>query len=189
MIGYVAVIAASNLILSVLGILLTEYPWWQVVLTFLASTVAVIALDGLTAWLIRLLPERWFSAPRHLGGTRREIRLYRGLGIRKWKEKIPELGCFTSFSKSRVERPSDGAYLARYIMECNYGVVIHLVNAAVGFVLLALCPLRPIWLFSLPVALINGLLSLLPVLVLRYNLPKLCYLYERTRRKTDTEKI
>ena len=189
MIWYVAVIAASNLLLSALGIVCTQYPWWWVVLTLVASTVAVIALDGLTAFLVRRFPERWFSLPRCFGGHRWECRLYRRLGIRKWKEQIPELGCFTSFSKSRVERPSDGEYLARYIMECNYGVAIHGVNAAVGFLLLALCPLRPMWLFALPVALINGSLSLLPLFVLRYNLPKLQYLHERTQRKAEKTQI
>ena len=173
---YLIVIGAADVLLSVLGILYTDYAWWQSVLGVVLATVGVIALDGLTAWLIRLLPERWFDVSHRMGAGRREVRFYRTIGIRRWKEKIPELGCFTNFSKSRVEQPTDASYLCRYIMECHYGVVIPVCQ-----------PLRPLWLFALPVTVINAVLSLLPLFVLRYNLPKLLYLYERALRKSSNK--
>ena len=184
---YLIVIGAADVLLSVLGILYTDYAWWQSVLGVVLATVGVIALDGLTAWLIRLLPERWFDVSHRMGAGRREVRFYRTIGIRRWKEKIPELGCFTNFSKSRVEQPTDASYLCRYIMECHYGVVIHLCNALVGALIPVCQPLRPLWLFALPVTVINAVLSLLPLFVLRYNLPKLLYLYERALRKSSNK--
>lgn len=189
MILYVGIIVVANVVLAVLGTLVTELPWWNVTLRVVLATVGVIALDGLTAWLVRLLPERYFSVPRQFGAGRREIRFYRRIGIRTWKEKVPELGLFTKFSKSRVERPTDADYLARFILESNYGVMIHLVNAVVGFALCAVPVLYPVWLIALPVAVVNAVLSLLPMFILRYNLPKLAYLHVRSAKKAERVEI
>lgn len=186
MILYIIVILVANVALTVLGTLVVEdFHWWQVALRTVTATVGVIALDGLTAWLVRLLPERYFSAPRQFGAGKREIRFYRHIGIRAWKEKVPELGLFTKFSKSRVEKPTDADYLGRFILECNYGVIIHLVNAVVGFALCAIPFFYPVWLIALPVALINAILSLLPMFILRYNLPKLAFLHGRALKKAE----
>ena len=185
---YLIVIGLANAAMVAVGLLCTEYAWWQVVASVVGATVGVIALDGLVAWLIRLLPERWFAAPRSLGAKRWEMRLYRALGIRRWKERVPELGCFTKFSKSRLERPTDADYLARYILECNYGVVIHLANALVGVAVLLLQPLRPLWLFAWPVTVINAILSLLPTFILRYNLPSVSYWHRRALRASQADR-
>ena len=184
---YLIVIGMANAAMAVVGILCTEYAWWQVVAAVVGATVGVIALDGLTAWLIRLLPERWFSAPRQFGAARWEKQLYRCIGIRRWRNHVPELGCFTKFSKSRLERPTNADYLARYMLECNYGVVIHLVNALVGVAVLFLQPLRPLWLFAVPVTVINAVLSLLPTFILRYNLPSVCYLHRRAVKAAEKD--
>ena len=150
------------------------------------STLAVIALDGLLAFLIRRLPAQWFRSGKRLFlASRRECRLYVRLGIRRWKNKIPELGVFTGFHKNKVRHPEDNAYIARFILECNYGTVIHLAGALLGFLIVFLCPLAYAPWVGIPVAVVNFVLNLLPTFVLRYNVPKLEALYALNARKAQ----
>lgn len=148
------------------------------------STVAVIAVDGLLAFLIRRLPERWFTRGKRIFTvSRRECHFYRALGVRQWKDKIPELGMFTGFHKNRVYRPQDNTYVARFILECNYGAVIHLVGALLGFLIIFIYPLAFAPWVGIPVAFVNLVLNLLPFFALRYNTPKLEALYTINARR------
>lgn len=153
------------------------------------GTVEVIAVDGVTAWLIRRLPERYFSAERRISRVSKgEKDFYRKIKVKAWKDKVPELGGFTGFHKDKVRSTTDRAYLARFVLECNYGVVIHLVNGICGFVILGAPFCLPIGI-GFPVAMVNLVLSVLPVAVLRSNLAPLGYLYRKSRRRGDMEKI
>lgn len=152
------------------------------------NTVAVIAFDGIAAFFIRRLPEKWFSSESKLSiVSRRECKFYTILGVRKWRSKVPELGMFTNFRKNKVYEPSSNDYLKRYILEANYGVIIHFACVIVGFAILFICHSACALRIGLPVAIVNAILNLMPTFVLRYNLPKLQSLIrmnERRARKT-----
>ena len=138
------------------------------------STAAVIALDGLFAFLLRRLPEKWFMYTRRFFTvSAREARFYEKLGIRKWKNKIPELGGFTHFHKNKIADPRNPAYLTRYLLEADYGMAIHLCTAVTGCLIVFLCPLRYALCFGVPVGFVNAVLNLLPFFTLRYNAFKL----------------
>lgn len=154
------------------------------VLATVINTVAVILLDGLFAFLLRRLPEKWFSHKRKFFTvSRREKNFCEKLGIKKWKDKIPELGGFTGLHKNKIDAPHDNAYLTRYLREACYGFVIHVVTCFTGFLIIFICPLRYWFCFGLPVALVNAVLNVLPALVLRYNTFKLNILYTRNERR------
>ena len=156
-----------------------------VALSTVLGTVSVIAWDGLQAFLIRRLPEQMFSpytAAFSVG--KRERALYRKLHVNEWKDLIPELGSFTDFHKSEFTAPGDSAYLARFLLESNYGVAIHLSNAALGFLILFL-PWCSSLAIGLPIALVNLVLSLLPVVILRFNTAPLRHLYFRSLQKVN----
>lgn len=150
-------------------------------LSVLFGTVSVIAWDGVVALFIRRfpLPRRWFSAdcPIYYAG-KRERALYRRLGINIWKSYVPELGGFTGFHKSQFSSPHDPEYLKRFLVESNYGVAIHLANAILGF-LIILLPWCSAPAVAIPIALVNMILSLLPVAILRFNSVPLYHLYLR----------
>lgn len=188
---YISVIAAANVIIIVGNVLVTGAATLPELLRIAAAslggTIAVIAIDGVTAFLIRRLPEGWFSADRKMFFVREgERRLYARLGVKKWKSKVPELGGFSGFHKDKLQSPSDAAYLARFLLESNYGVVIHLANAVCGFgiAFLPFCRQPSIW---IPIFAVNFVLSLLPVAILRYNTPVLRRLYVRQRGKGGEE--
>lgn len=154
----------------------------------LFGTVAVIAVDAVTALLVRHLPERWFApdSPRfHVG--EKERKFYRKLKIKAWKDKVPELGCFTGFHKNKFESSGDSEYLARFLLESNYGVVIHIVNALAGF-LIVFIPQVDMQI-GVPVAIVNCVLSLMPVAILRYHTAPLRRLYIKSLQKREAEML
>lgn len=146
------------------------------------AACAVIALDGALAFAIRRLPERWFRADAPLFRVGRVERLlYRRLGVCVWKDYVPELGALSGFRKNKLVSVSDTEYLARFLMESNYGVAIHLSNALVGAVL----PFIPLFgaHIGIPVAVANLFFSILPCMILRYHTPPLTRLWKRSLRK------
>jgi hypothetical protein len=188
---YLFIIGGSMLLIALLNILYAlpafadgGYIW--VAISTLLGTVSVIAWDGIQAFLIRrLLPERMFSpSASPFTVSKRERAFYRKLHVNEWKDLIPELGGFTNFHKSEFSSPSDAIYLARFLLESNYGVAIHLANAALGFLILLLpwCSEPAI---GLPIALVNLVLSLLPVIILRFNTAPLRNLYLRSIKKAS----
>lgn len=144
------------------------------------GVIAIIAWDGLMAFFIRrLLPMSWFSPGKKLFRvSKKEKKFYQIIKIKSWKDKIPELGGFTSFHKNELSSSNDIEYLKRFITESNYGVIIHIENALLGFLifLIPLCSAPSIW---VPIFAVNFVLSMLPVFVLRYVTYTLNRLYNK----------
>ncbi len=151
------------------------------------GVIAIIAWDGLMAFLIRrLLPMSWFAPGKKLFKvSKKERKFYLDIKIKAWKDKIPELGGFTSFHKNEFTSSNDIEYLKRFITESNYGVIIHIENAILGFLifLIPLCKAPSIW---IPIFAVNFVLSMLPVFVLRYVTYTLNRLYEKQSKQQKT---
>ncbi len=173
---YAIIIGAANLVIMISNIALNKGVLISL-LAPLAATIFVIALDGVGAALLRRFPENIFSPDRRVFvAGKKERNFYKSLKIKKWKAKIPELGGFTNFHKNKIESKTDKQYLSRFLLEINYGVIIHLQNAIFGFLTLILpFPIS----ITLPVAIVNFVLSLMPMAVLRYNGTVLKTLYKK----------
>ena len=148
------------------------------------GAVAAFAIDGISAFILRrLTPKSWYRPNRRIFTvSKKEKNFYNKLKIKAWKDKIPELGGFTSFHKDKLESESDPKYLERFIIEANYGVVIHVANALLG-VLIVLIPFCNKPSVYIPVIVVNFILSILPVFILRYTSYTLLRLYNRSVRK------
>ena len=111
----------------------------------------------------------------------KERKFYTKLKIKKWKDLVPELGLFTGFSKSEIKDSDDPEYLGRFLIESNYGVIIHIANAVLGFVIafIPICSSPSIW---IPIYVVNFVLSILPVAILRYTSHTLAKLYQRSKK-------
>ena len=158
--------------------------FWFILGAVLINVVAVIAVDGLYAFLIRRLPEKWFGHERRFFQvSAKEKKFYEKLKIRKWKDKVPELGQFTNFHKNKVAEPRNNVYLERYMLEAAYGEVIHLAGCFLGFVIIFFYPLKYWLCFGFPVAVINLIMNILPYFILRYNFYKMKVLYRSNERK------
>lgn len=146
--------------------------------------VFCIALDGVSAFLIRRLPEKWFLRNVKFHKVqKKECKFYEACGIKLWKDHILELGMFTAFSKKHVSNPESPEYIERFILESNYGYVIHFVGIFLGFALLLIYPKNLLLRMSLPAAVINAFMNLFPMMILRYNLFRLHRMYELLEKK------
>ena len=159
-----------------------------VVCTFYAAALA-IAIDAAIALFIRrALPAKWFNHKKAVFKVSAgEKKFYELIKIRKWKDKIPEWGKFTGFSKNEIARPQDNAYLEKYFTELCYGEVIHFISAYAGFLVPLLTPHALLFTLSLPVAIVNMFCNLPSYCILRYNSYKLEVLYKNNERRTARE--
>lgn len=188
MILYCAVIILGMAAISALNIFFGApafgYSYLYCVLATVINTAAVILTDGVFAFIIRRLPQKWFDfRKKTFTVPQKEKRFYEKIGIKKWKDKIPELGGFTKFSKSKISDPFNNEYVGRYLLEACYGTVIHYVTCFTGFLIIFICPLKYWFCFGFPVAIVNAVLNLLPAFTLRYNTYKLNVLYKRNERR------
>lgn len=153
------------------------------------STVAVIVIDLIFAGIVRwLLPAKLFSPDKKsFSAGKGECRFYEKLGIKKWKDKIPELGKLTNFRKNKIRDPKNNEYVARYIKEANYGVSVHIACIIFGLTVVFV-NLKYWYCIGVPVAVVNAVYNALSLFILRYNLPKLHTLYKLNERRERLEK-
>lgn len=170
-------IAAFSLELLILNLLCTAI-----------GIIAIIVADGVEALVIRrLTPKKWYAPEsRAFTVSECERKLYKKMKIKKWKDRVPELGVFTGFSKSEIKSSDDTEYLGRFLLESNYGVIIHLANALLGFVIafIPFCSAPSIW---IPIYAVNFILSILPVFILRYTSCTLLKLYKKSLRTKTSQ--
>ena len=175
--GAIIIAIANTLAAFSLKLLLTN------LLAVAIGVIAIIAQDGIGALIIRrLTPESWYlPGRRFFNVSAKERKFYTKLKIKKWKDHVPELGMFTGFSKSELRDMESPEYLGRFLIESNYGVIIHIANAVLGFVIMfiPICSAPSIW---IPIYVVNFILSILPVAILRYTSHTLVKLYARTQK-------
>ncbi len=160
---------------------------WEIAMWTAVCTLSVIAIDGIFAAIVRrLMPEEWFSVDKlRFKAEKKECLFYEKIGIKKWKEKVLELGSFTSFRKNKIAEPNSAEYIERYIIEANYGIVCHVAGIIFGVLAAFCCPMS-LWLsVGVPVVIVNVVLSALPTFILRYNLPKLHVLYKYNLKRQN----
>ena len=175
-----AVIAGINIACGVAS------PLYAVV-AVVFCVVLQIALDAVVALAICFMPDRLFPAesPRYHVSVW-EKKLYLKLGVRAWKDHIPDLGGIGGFSKRKLRAPDDPAYIEKYIIECHKGVLTHRLCYPLGLLVMLTLPNLCALTIALPVAVINMLLHILPTMALRYNTPMLLGMLRRMRRKQTT---
>ncbi len=164
-----------------------EFTIWYIIIAVTVSTILEIIIDSIFATIVRwVLPKKWFSMGKtfYIAG-KKECRFYEKIGIKKWKDKVLELGAFTNFRKNKIAEPNNNDYIERYIVEANYGIVVHLFCIIFGFLVVFVYPLKYCLCFGIPVAIVNTVLNLMPLFILRYNLPKLHALYKYNKRKKE----
>lgn len=139
------------------------------------GVVLSIIIDGAVCGIARGMPKKCAQHDKKIFTVSlKEKKFYEKLKIRKWKDKIPEIGHFTGFRKNKIADPKSVEYVERFLMEACYGEVGHFFSLFFGFLILLFFPIHKAWLaISIPVAIVNALLNFPTILVLRYNCYKL----------------
>lgn len=165
---------------------LSSYSDKNLICAGLLLIVACLIVDGISAFLIRRLPEKWFRYDVKVHQvSKRECKIYEAFGIKLWKDHILELGMFTAFSKKHVSNPDSPDYIERFILESNYGALIHIAGVFLGFLIILFYPGDLLWWMSFPAAVINAFMNLFPYMILRYNLPRLERMRVLLRKKAE----
>jgi glycosyl-4,4'-diaponeurosporenoate acyltransferase len=185
MILYLCIIILGGCVISVANALGFGADMGRTFAIVFVGIVIEILIDGITAAVCRGLPQK--CVPYHgkvFQVGLREKNFYEKLHIRKWKDSIPEIGHFTGFRKNKVADPKSEKYLERFLLEIRYGQVGHFVSCISGFlVMLFNCLPFVAWTMTLPIALVNLFLNVLPIFVLRYNGYKLNVLLKSLQKR------
>lgn len=185
---YILIIIASNV--GIMGLNFLAYgnqiSVLFAVLSPILATVAVILLDAIVAIITRALPKDWLSPfGSAFSVSKKERKFLDKLKVKAWKDKIPEMGRFLcNFDKTKVKDNPTSDYVLTFLHETTMAEAMHFMSIFAGFLLL-LIPIPNVQISILFVVLVNALLQIPPVLVQRYNRPKLMAYYTRLKRKEN----
>ncbi|MBQ7343924.1 MAG: hypothetical protein IJW53_04065 [Clostridia bacterium] len=187
---YFTTIGIAMAFISAVNIALEMASWYYILISVVWCTALQFVLDGAVALSIRMTPDRLYGIDNPLFHiTEWEKEMYKRVQVRRWKDKVWELGGLGGFSKKNMTSTKDPEYVKTFIVECNRGVATHRLSYPVGFVAMLTLKGACVYTVALPVALVNLYLNILPTLVLRYNTPKLKTLYERLLKKHRTVSV
>lgn len=157
------------------------------------SVIVEIIINALVATVTaKILPKHWYEKDcRFFRVSKREQNFYiKYFKVKLWKDHILELGKLNGFRKNEFKDSSSPEYIKRFIVENNIGYTDHLFSIILGAVLIFFYPSPLIWSMGLPTILINFIMNYMPVIILRYNTPRLqsaLKFAERNPQKTETK--
>lgn len=193
MVLYLSIVFVSMAIISSFNIWLGTpifgySPLWVIGMVSL-SVVVEIAIQGIFATIVNNLPDRWFSHDKKIFKiSKKERKFYEKIKIRAWKDKVWELGGLGGFRKNKIADPNNPDYFLKFVVESNKGITDHVVGMFLGFLVIFILPLKYALVIGVPVAFVNVILSGMPTMILRYNIPKLMVAYERAIRTQALQK-
>ena len=151
----------------------------------LTTIIKYIALIGILAHILgEALPRKWFHWDRFPYRTfswEREGRVYEAMGIRRWKDRLPDM---SRLMPDMVKKKLSAADPMSLVQETCVAEFIHVVLSVLGLACLWLWP----GFGGTAVTLVYILLGNVPFIIIqRYNRPRLVRLYERMCAKRSKE--
>ncbi|HPG91839.1 MAG TPA: hypothetical protein PK675_00335 [Clostridia bacterium] len=179
--GGLLLIFVANTIVSVSG---GAFTVWYALFQTLLYFVCVFAIDIVVSLAVRYAPSKLYEPDRKIYKVgEREKRFYNFIKIKEWKDKIPELGKMANFDKKKIEK-LEAEYLYKFAKETVYAEIMHVGMAIFGWAILFIPGNATIFNFAFPIALVNFLLQIPPILTQRYNRPKLLKAYAFMSKKS-----
>ena len=165
--------------------------WWYVVLTVLLNFIALFAINAVVALFVRyVMPKKYFNPNLKIHKVHKwEIRFFKKIKINKWKDLVPEAGrVLVGFDKTKVENKEE-AYINKFLSETIYAETMHFWSIIFTSFVFFISP-QLILTVILPQFITNFIINLLPVMIQRYNRPRLIVALERIKRlKIQKENI
>ena len=90
------------------------------------------------------------------------------------------------FNKTEIGEIQNNSHILKFMEETVYAEYIHILSTLIG-ILVAFVETDLFLFISLPYIIGNFIINLMPIIVQRYNRPKLMILYERNKRKQSKE--
>lgn len=137
------------------------------------SILGMIAINGVTATICsKLIPNKYFNGDKKFYyPTAKERKFYEKIGIKKWKDLTIDLGKLNGFKKDKIENNPE--YIERFILENKKGYLTHFVSVIMSVLAIFILPIK-FWLpTGLPIVITSVILNIIPMMILRYNMPRL----------------
>lgn len=190
---YILIILIGTIISALLGVFVgvpvVNVSESRVFAIIIISLLVLVLIDAVCALFVRYcLPKKVFNPfLKCYNVAKGERKFYERIGIRKWKDRIPEAGqMFANFSKTEVADMTNNEYVQKFMSETIYAEIMHWLSAIFSFLIIFI-DLRLALTVGLPLVIGNMILNILPVMVQRYNRPKLMVLYQRNERMKKKE--
>lgn len=167
---------------------------WLTALYILIGFACVLLPSLFVAIIIRMLPRKWFNPNRKIyqvGDKERQFLLK--IGIKKWKDKIPEMGQTVNFKKDKLQDANNAEYIQKFLVETCYAESLHISCAVLAiifaFISLLFMPNLFVWTVSLPVAIVYSIYNIPSILIQRYNRPRLKVQLKRLTKNNNSDNI
>lgn len=181
---YLIIMFGGTGILALILALCGDVSTGKAVIAAFSTSATAFGIDALVALAVRwAIPNRKMNPFHPIWRVHHwERRFYVKIGIRHWKDKIPETGgLLVGFSKKRVTDRKNNAYILTFLKETCYAELMHVLSIPLGFLTLLLTFAWTSFDFipyiGLPVACVNAVLQLFPIFVQRYVRPFLLSTY------------
>ena len=187
MILYLTIIFVASCTVALFNALFASMGAGIAVLHTALNVVLMVAIDAIIALIVHSVPEEKIDPFKKIFvASNKERKFYEKLGVRVWKDIIPESGkALAGFDKRQVEKPNDNTYILKFLRETCYAGIMHVISIFACFVVFAFMPYKLS--IVLPVVLTNVFLQVLPVIVQRYNRIRLISLYYFNKRHQERE--
>ena len=191
MIYFIIIFAAVALDITAAVIVSVQtgaFSLWYATIGPLFTLLYIFVCMGIVAIFMRVAPSKWWDAKNeffkiHPGATN----FYSKIGIKKWKNKIPDWSASNGFPKGEL-KSTDPEYLERFIYETCYGEMLHFLSIFVPITALALFDIS-FWWYVVPLLVLNALLQIPTIFIQRYNRVRLTrFLNAQAKRQENTKK-
>ena len=172
-----ALISVVNIFFTINAFGMTIF---SVISTVFIVSFIVFLIDAVVAFIIHKMPNKWFNPYKKIYHVFEfERNFYESIGIKKWKDRIPEMGQLCDFKKDKIVDINNNVYIFKFLEETCYAETLHFLSAFLGFAVILFFPIKYAFWITGPVAVVNFFLQILPVFIQRYTRPKLMKIYER----------
>jgi len=146
---------------------------------FLYFFLIVVVVGAVSMFLGESIPRRWYrydAFPYICYRWERGGAIYEKMGVRKWKDRVPDMSKYMKFIiDKRISGSRDAQSMKRLIQETCNGEFVH-------WVLLLLSPMNLIFLkggYGVLATVIYALFNVPFIIIQRYNRPRLVVLLNR----------
>ena len=158
----------------VLGLNLAFDFSWATVGNFFLCALIICFPAIIVSVLVRLLPKALYNPKNKLFAQRKsEPKLFEKLGVKKWKDSIPEAGGISGFSRNHLYDPRKPDYIKKYIIEGCIAEALHTLSICWGIIALLFIKRELVLPMGIPLVLFNFFVHIFPLLIQRYMRPRL----------------
>src|SRR5690554_5039492 len=120
MFAYLFIIFFSMALISVVNIFFTINAFgmtiFSVISTVFIASFIVFLIDAVVAFIIHKMPNKWFNPYKKIYHVFEfERNFYESIGIKKWKDRIPEMGQLCDFKKDKIVDINNNDYIFKFL--------------------------------------------------------------------------